>query len=85
MCRRRSQRGTVHRVAHTPHHKALYSVPFALVGKILWVKATDTVLQLFHQHELVATHPRLSKPGARSTVRDHQPLAAQAWLEHEPQ
>ena len=76
---------TVHRDAHIQHHKALYSVPFALVGKTLWVKATDTVVQLFHQHELVATHPRLRKPGARSTVRDHQPPAAQAWLEHDPQ
>jgi len=75
----------VHRDAHIQHHKALYSVPFALVGKTLWVKATDTVVQLFHQHELVATHPRLRKPGARSTVRDHQPPAAQAWLEHDPQ
>ncbi len=28
---------TVHRGAHIQHHKALYSVPFALVGKTLWV------------------------------------------------
>jgi hypothetical protein len=76
---------TVHRDAHIQHHRALYSAPFALVGKTLWVKATDTVVQLFHQHELVATHPRLRKPGARSTVRDHLPPAAQAWLEHDPQ
>lgn len=76
---------TVHRDAHIQYHKALYSVPFALVGKTLWLKATDTVVQLFHQHELVATHPRLRKAGTRSTVRDHQPPAAQAWLEHDPQ
>ncbi|MGF6305026.1 hypothetical protein OKW42_008379 [Paraburkholderia sp. WC7.3d] len=76
---------TVHRDAHIQHHKAMYSVPFALVGKTPWLKATDTVVQLFHQHELVATHPRLRKPGARSTVRDHQPPPAQAWLEHDPQ
>ncbi len=75
----------VHRDAHIQHHKALYSVPFSLVGKTLWLKASDTVVQLFQQHELVATHPRLRKPGARSTVRDHQPPAARAWLEHDPQ
>ena len=60
-------------------------VPFTLVGRDLWLKATDTVVQLFHRHELVATHPRLRKPGDRQTVRDHQPPEAQAWLEHDPQ
>lgn len=65
--------------------KALYSVPSMLVGKNLWLKSTDTVVQLFHQHELVATHPRLRKPDDRHTVRDHQPPTAQAWLEHDPQ
>lgn len=53
---------TVHRDAHIQHHKALYSVPFALVGKTLWVKATDTVVQLFHQHELVAPIPGCANP-----------------------
>src|ERR1700753_3893658 len=33
----------------------------------------------------IATHPRLRKAGDRHTVRDHQPPAAQAWLEHDPQ
>jgi len=76
---------TVHSDGHVVYRKALYSVPFTLVGKDLWLKATDTVVQLFHQHGLVATHPRLRKPGDRHTVRDHQPPAALAWLEHDPQ
>lgn len=42
-------------------------------------------MQLFHRHELVATHPRLRKPGDRHTVRDHQPPESQAWLAHDPQ
>jgi hypothetical protein len=29
---------------------------------------------------LVATHPRLKDPGKRSTVRDHLPPQAQAYL-----
>jgi len=75
----------VHTDGHVVYKKALYSVPFTLVGKSLWLKSTDTVVQLFHQHELIATHPRLRKAGDRHTVRDHQPPAAQAWLEHDPQ
>jgi len=75
----------VHTDGHVVHKKVLYSVPFTLVGKDLWLKATDTVVQVFHRHELVATHARKRKPGDRSTVRDHQPPEAQAWLEHDPQ
>ncbi|WP_253192022.1 IS21 family transposase, partial [Burkholderia cenocepacia] len=47
----------VHRDGHVVYKHALYSAPFTLVGKSLWLKATDTVIQLFHRHELVATHP----------------------------
>jgi transposase len=75
----------VHTDGHIVYRRALYSVPFTLVGKSLWLKSTDTVVQLFHQHELIATHPRLRKAGDRHQVRDHQPPAAQAWLEHDPQ
>lgn len=75
----------VHTDGHVVYKKVLYSVPFKLVGKELWLKATDTVVQVFYRHELVATHPRLRKHGDRHTVRDHQPPEAQAWLEHDPQ
>ncbi len=75
----------VHTDGHVVYKNVLYSVPFMLVGKQLWLKATDTVVQVFHRHELVATHPRLRKPGDRHTVPDHQPPEAQAWLEHDPQ
>lgn len=74
----------LHRDGHVFYKYARYFAPYALVGKELWLKATDTVIQLFHQHELVATHPR-QPSGGRHTVRDHQPPEAQAWLEHDPQ
>lgn len=74
----------VHRNGHVIYRNALYSVPWALVGKRLWLKATDTVIQLYDQHQLVATHRR-ERAGGRHTVRDHQPPEAQAWLEHDPQ
>lgn len=74
----------LHRDGHVVYRYARYSAPYALVGKELWLKATDTVIQLFHRHELVATHPR-QRHGGRHTVRGHQPPEAQAWLEHDPQ
>ncbi|WP_419468981.1 Mu transposase domain-containing protein [Burkholderia pseudomultivorans] len=74
----------VHRDGHVVYKHALYSAPFTLVGKLLWLKATDTVIQLFHRQELVATPPG-QRAGSRHTVRDHQLPKAQAWLEHDPQ
>jgi transposase len=69
----------VHRDAHVQFEKCLYSVPFRLLGQSLWLKATDTTVQLFQDHRLVATHGRLSRPGARATVADHLPPEALAY------
>jgi hypothetical protein len=54
-------------------------VPFRLVGQSLWLKASDTVVSLYREHEQVASHPRQSRPGARATVPDPLPPDAQAW------
>ena len=55
------------------------------VGQPLWLRATSTVVQLFHEHQLVVTHPRLKDPGRRCTVRDHLPPEALAYRLHDPQ
>jgi len=69
----------VHRDAHVQHDKCLYSVPFRLMGQSLWLKATDGLVSLYREHELVASHPRQTRPGSRSTVPDHLPPEALAW------
>jgi len=74
----------VHRDAHVQFDKALYSVPFARIGQRLWLKATPTSVTLYAEHALVATHVR-QQPGARSTVRDHLPPQAAAYLMRDPQ
>jgi hypothetical protein len=73
----------VHRDCHVAHDRCLYSVPFALVGKTLWLRMTDGAVTVYQDYRLVATHPRQRRPGARSTVRDHLPLAAQHFLRHD--
>lgn len=69
-----------HRDCHVQHERILYSVPYLLVGKRLWLRATDTVVSVFEDFRLVATHPRGRKPGERFTVRDHLPPQAQAFF-----
>lgn len=34
----------------------LYSAPFTLVGKLLWLRATDAAVALFEDYRHVATH-----------------------------
>ena len=75
----------VHRDAHVQFAKSLYSVPYRLIGKTLWLKATPTMVRCCLDHEVVATHPRLKRPGQRSTLRDHLPPDAAAYLMRDPQ
>jgi len=62
---------SAHRDCHVAHQRVLYSVPFALVGKTLWLRATDTSVSLYDDCRLVASHVRGRRPGDRLTVRDH--------------
>lgn len=75
----------VHGNCHIQFEKAYYSVPFRLVRRILWLKATEQNIKLFHNLEMVAIHSRRHKPGARSTVDDHLPPQAFAYKMQDPQ
>ncbi len=71
---------SVHRDCHVQHDRILYSVSFTLVGKRLWLRATDGAVSIFEDYRLVATHPRGRKPGMRFTVTAHLPPEAQAFF-----
>jgi len=75
----------LHGDCHLRFENCLYSAPFALCGKTLWLKATHSSTKIFHDYQLVACHPRLTKPGARSTVDDHLPPNALAYKMRDPQ
>ena len=76
-------RATVHRDCHVKFEHGLYSAPFKLAGKVLWLRATDAAVALFEDFRHVATHPRSRRPGERMTVRDHLPPHAQAFFAHD--
>ncbi|KZS01295.1 Uncharacterized protein APZ42_002093, partial [Daphnia magna] len=73
-------RVSVHRDCHVQFERVLYSAPFTLVSKTLWLRATDAAVALFEDYRHVATHPRGLKPGQRITVREHLPPEAQAFF-----
>jgi transposase len=76
---------SVHSDAHVQFERALYSVPFRLLGQRLWLKATDSLVSVYQEHQLVASHARARAAGVRMTVQDHLPPAALAWSLADPQ
>ncbi|MBN1173011.1 MAG: IS21 family transposase [Micromonosporaceae bacterium] len=56
---------------HAKVGKTIYSVPWRLIGQRLDARETDTMVQLFHQGQLVATHGR--KPKGKQTDFGHYP------------
>ena len=50
-----------------------YSVPHALVGQEVQIRATVRMLEVFHKSQQVAIHPLSSLPGRYSTSADHMP------------
>jgi transposase len=75
----------LHGNCHVQFEKAYYSAPFRLVRQKLWLKATDNTVKLYHDLNLVAVHPRLRKPGMKSTVDEHLPPEALAYKMQDPQ
>ena len=70
----------LHRDCHLQFDKSLYSAPFTLIGRRLWLRATDTSVAIFEDYRLVAQHLRATRPGTRRTVREHLPPDAQAYF-----
>jgi transposase len=73
-------RVNVHRDCHVQFERVLYSAPFTLVGKLLWLRATDAAVALFEDYRHVATHARGRRAGQRVSVREHLPPEAQAFF-----
>ena len=64
----------LHRDGHVVFEKRFYSAPSRLVGQTLWLRAGMAEIRLFSDAwELVATHPRATSPGQRTTHPDHLP------------
>jgi len=52
----------LHGNCHLQFEKCYYSAPYRLVHQSLWLKATETTVQIFHRFELVAYTPDSTNP-----------------------
>jgi transposase len=68
---------------HIAVDKRFYSVPHALIGQILEVRLTATMVEVLHKGQRVASHPRHGQ-GRYSTLTEHMPKAHQAHREWSP-
>jgi transposase len=73
----------LHRDCHVQFERCFYSAPFTLIGKQLWLRATDSAIAIYQDYRQVAMHPHGRKPGQRFTVREHLPPEAQAFFAHD--
>jgi transposase len=65
-------KATVHRDSHVCFDKRLYSVPWRLIGKQVWVRATAATVAVYADDTRVATHAPRGR-GVRSTCDEHLP------------
>lgn len=64
----------VHRDHHIEVARSLYSIPGALIGARVEVRADRTLVRIFHRGQLIKVHPR-QEPGRRSTDPEDLPAA----------
>jgi len=67
---------------HVEFERHYYSVPYTLGRPTVYVRATESTLEIFYQGQRVASHLRSTVPGRYTTQTEHMPPAhqhAQDW------
>jgi len=70
---------------HIEFEKHYYSVPYTLIHKEVYVRATQATVEVFFNNGRVASHARVKSPGRHTTVSEHMPPAHQKYLEWSPE
>ena len=71
---------TVHPDHHVVFDSSYYSLPTRYIGRKVWVRGTQKVVQIFSQHELIKTHRKAKYPGERLTDLSDYPPEKLAYL-----
>ena len=67
---------------HVAFDNMYYSVPHDFIGKKVHLRATSTTIEIYFNHNRIATHARLyGRKGQYSTVTEHMPKSHQEYLE----
>jgi transposase len=63
----------LHADCHVVFEKSFYSAPHRLIGQQLLLRATPERVEIYHEHERVASHSRAQRPGTRVSTFLHYP------------
>lgn len=69
---------------HVELHGHFYSVPFRLIRQVLDARITDTTVELFHNGQRIAAHPRSPAKARHTTLPDHMPSAHRRYASWTP-
>lgn len=75
----------VHIDYHVELEKHYYSVPYQYVQKKIEIHHSETIVELFHNGQRIASHPRLHKIGGYSTQSEHMPEAHRQYARWTPE
>ena len=70
---------------HVEFQKHYYSVPYTLIQKEVFIRATERTVEIFHQSRRQASHCRLQAIGHHSTLLEHMPAAHRKYSEWSPE
>jgi transposase len=79
------KKATVNIDYHVEFEKHYYSVPYTLLHKEVWIRATQSTIEIFRNRKRIASHRRAKSPGRHTTVSEHMPPAHQKYLEWTPE
>lgn len=74
----RWKKARVHIDYHVEVDRHFYSVPHALIHQEVRVRITESVVEVFHHGERVASHKKDPAPGRHTTLSAHMPESHQA-------
>jgi transposase len=70
---------------HIEFGKHYYSVPYSLIHEEVYVRATQSTIEIFFKNRRVASHRRLNARGRHTTLAEHMPPGHQKYLEWSPE
>jgi transposase len=77
------KKAKVHIDYHIYVNKHFYSVPHKLIGTHVDVALTQHRIEVFHNGQRVAVHPRDDSPNRFSTIESHMPEGHRAYLDEQ--
>lgn len=84
---RQYRRAKVQKIGHifVSENRNYYSVPHRYIGHYVEVQYNQEVVEIFYNHQRIASHPRSCRGGHYVTIQDHMPSSHQAYNSWNPE